>query len=275
MTANRTVIFIEGLPGCGKSTIAEWLGSSMKETGIFLEDAPGYPNDFSGLAGITCLQYEGLSARYPQLAQCSFPLADLMMVSLQGVKLLYPDEEELYRQLAEWEFADEFNSNIPLPHYQSCSLGMLRQWLSGPNQITKQHLVMDGSWLQNPVNELLYRNAGTTMVTDYTESVSRIFGRFNRKCIYLKRKDAAYSVWHACKTKGPAWTQRVAGHISRTPYGQVHQLSGLYGMIQFFGRRGILEELVLQRGVIPTLICDVESGDWAQVRERIREFIST
>jgi 3-hydroxymyristoyl/3-hydroxydecanoyl-(acyl carrier protein) dehydratase len=49
---------------------------------------------------------------------------------------------ELIRLLYEWEFGDGFNTNISLPHYMTCSLGLIHRWLDAIDS-TSDHTIMD------------------------------------------------------------------------------------------------------------------------------------
>ncbi|MFM9329152.1 hypothetical protein [Paenibacillus mesotrionivorans] len=170
--------------------------------------------------------------------------------------------------LRQWEFGNEFNSNISLEHYIACSLGLVRKWIEAMD-VTGEPLILDSVLLQNPINELLYRNAPEEIIMQYCSLLAKAFSGFQANCIYLKRDSAAQAVECAARAKGVNWSTRVAALIARTPYGLAHGLEGIDGMIRFFEHRSRIEKSLLSNPLMNGKIYAVDELHWDQVQERM------
>jgi ribosomal-protein-alanine N-acetyltransferase len=272
MNKKGTIYFVEGLPGSGKTTISNWLHNIL-DANFFTEDTPNYPNDFSAIAGMTMDIYTDLSKRFPLLNEFLFEYDSIKYVNIRHIEMQYPNEEELICLLYQWEFGDEFNTNVSLPHYMTFSLGMIHKWLDTLDR-TSDNIIMDSVWLQNPINELVFRNADEQAVLGYCELFAEVFKEFNLRCIYLKRNTVVQSVEFASNVKGVSWTNRVAELISKTPYGLAHNLHGLNGMVQYFTVRKQIEEKVLLQGIMKNKDYLIENNNWDQICEQIRSDFS-
>lgn len=269
MNKSGTVYLVEGLPGSGKTTLSAWLQNHLQASFI-TEDAPGYPNDFSGIAGITAFLYSSLRQKYPLLQEYTYEYESIQYVNIRNMETQYPLEKALIQLLRQWEFGNEFNPNITLPHYITCSLGLMFKWIGG---LTPSHtpIIMDSVWLQNPINELLYRNATEETILQYCTLLANAFAKFNVSCIYLRRDTAAQSVDFASRVKGESWSGRAAGLIAQTPYGLANNLKGIQGMTHFFEHRCRIEKRLLSRSLMNHKSYLIDEHNWDHIREQIRK----
>lgn len=272
MSKKGTIYLVEGLPGSGKTTLSTWVQTQLQAR-LIIENCPQYPNDFSGVAGITTCLYSTLLHTFPMLREYTFEYASIHYVHIPNLESRYPHETDLIRLLRQWEFGNEFNSNITLGHYITCSLGLLYKWI-GALDMTGEFLILDSVWLQNPINELLYRNAPEEVIVQYCSLLANAFSRFQTNCIYLERESVVQSVEFAARVKGASWSSRVAKLIAQTPYGLAHNLEGIAGMIWFFEQRRRIEKKLLSCGFIHSKSYLADEHRWDQVREWIRRDFS-
>lgn len=173
MSNSVTITFLEGLPGSGKTTLSTWLQPHLQAS-LFTEGSPQYPYDFSGIAGITARLYSKLLHTFPVLSEFMFAYESIHYVRIPDVESQYPQETDLIHLLRQWEFGNEFNPNISLEHYITCSLGLLHKWIETIG-VTGESLILDSVLLQNPINGLLYRNAPEEVIMQYCSLLTNAF----------------------------------------------------------------------------------------------------
>lgn len=172
--------------------------------------------------------------------------------------------------LSEWDIGDEFNPYMTLPHYIPCSLEFFNNRFAQLEQIYHS-IIFDSVWLQNPINELLSRNADSETIIKYCFSLAEMLKEFSLSCIYLKRDSADETIKFASYAKGKEWTTRVTELFSKTPYGITHKLEGFNGLIEYFSERAKIEEEILSRGIIKCSQYTVDENNWDKVKELIWE----
>ncbi|MNC20066.1 hypothetical protein D3C75_680090 [compost metagenome] len=271
MSKTGTITFVEGLPGSGKTTLSTWLQTHLQAR-LVTESSPQFPNDFSGIAGITNRHYSTLIHTFPMLKEHVFEFESIRYVHIPHIESRYPDETDLIRLLRQWEFGNEFNTDITLEHYITCSLGLLFKWI-GTLDVTGEPLILDSVLLQNPINELLFRNAPEETILHYCNLLANAFTGFQVNCIYLERDSAVQSIEFAARVKGVSWSSRVAKLIAQTPYGFAHNLEGIDGMIRFFEHRRRIEKRLLSSQLMKHKVYPVNEHQWDHVREWIRRDI--
>ncbi|WP_055667161.1 hypothetical protein [Desnuesiella massiliensis] len=269
MCTNKTLYFIEGLPGVGKTTICEWI---HEKTGAkcILENGLNYPNDLYKIAGIPLDVYNKICCNFSMLSDFVEQHGMYTYVNIEEVRNCFPNQYKLLNILSEWDIGDEFNPYMTLSHYIPCSLEFLKNRFTQLEQ-NGDSIIFDSVWLQNPINELLSRNVDNETIIKYCSSFAEMLKKYNLNCIYLKRNNSDETIKFARYAKGEVWTNRVAELISKTPYGIAHKLEGFDGMIKYFSTRAKIEQEVISRGFIKCLQYTVNENNWDELRELIWE----
>ncbi|MEG1254853.1 hypothetical protein [Clostridium sp.] len=269
MCTKRTVYFIEGLPGTGKSTISKWL---HEKTGAkcILESDLNYPNDLCNVAGIPLDVYKAIYCNFPIISDFIEQHGMYIYVNIEEVRNCFPNEHKLLSILSEWDIGDEFNPHMKLSHYIPCSLEFFNNRFTQLEQ-NYHSIIFDSVWLQNPINELLSRNADSETIIEYCSSLAEMLKKFSLSCIYLKRDSADETIKFASYAKGEGWTPRVTELFTKTPYGITHKLEGFNGLIKYFLERSKIEEEILSRRIIKCLQYTVDENNWDKVKELIWE----
>lgn len=117
-------------------------------------------------------------------------------------------------------------------------------------------VIIDSGFLQNPVNELLYRKASDNEVRSYILGIAEKLEPLNPLCIYLKRENAQNAISFAKQAKGSGWSSRIDA-----------MLEGL-GCPNLFEHRFELELSLLPS--ITHIICAVQGNDWSDFDEQVK-----
>lgn len=267
MYDKRTIFFIEGLPGTGKSTISKWLHEKT-DIPYITEGDLNYPNDLSNISGLPIEVYDELCCEFPFISEFTKRYGSYAYLNIESVKSRFPNQTGLLRLLSQWDIGDEFNPHMALSHYVPCSLEFLKSRFSQLEQ-RYDSIILDSVWLQNPINELLSRNVDHETIMKYCTALTEMLSKFVLTCIYLTRDNTEETIQFACSAKGEGWTTRVIQLFSSTPYGILHQLEGYSGLLEYFSERAKIENAILSQDIIENNMYTVKEHNWDHVKELI------
>lgn len=267
----KNCILVEGLPGCGKTEISKWIAERF-EMSCLLEDASGYPNNFRGIAGMMEKGYLAIKDEFPFLEQHVRQHGPYVYIDTAELTCQKTVRKRLYSELMKWEFSDEFNPNIGHDFYVGISFELLKSRLETLMN-TYDSLVLDGSWLQNIVNEFLYRdNTDAAFIGEYCDAWLQTRQDTRFICVYLKKESVEKSV-EDCKTiKGDDWMKRMNDAIMNLPFAVRHHCHPESAALDFFKKRFEIEQAIIGRNYIKTIEIAVGSS-WEQVKQEIESGI--
>ena len=267
----KNCIFVEGLPGCGKTEISKWIAERF-EMSCLLEDASGYPNNFRGIAGMLEKRYLAFKDEYPFLEQHVQQHGPYVYIDTAELTCQKTVPKKLCSELMKWEFSDEFNPSIGHDFYVGISFELLKSRLETLMN-TYGSLVLDGSWLQNIVNEFLYRdNTDAAFIGEYCDAWLQPRQDTRFICVYLKKESVEKSV-EDCKTiKGDDWMKRMNNAIMNLPFADRHHCHAESAALDFFKKRFEIEQAIIGRNYIKTIEITVGSS-WDQVKQEIESGI--
>ncbi len=180
-----------------------------------------------------------------------------------------PDEKELYGLLKQWEFGNEFNADVSLDYYSSSSFEFLSNRY---NELLNNYslLVLDSSWLQNVVNEFLYRNfTQMDFIKDYCIRLLNIRKDVTYICVYLEKDSAKQSVEDCREIKGQGWVNGITNAIMNVPFGVENDVRTDSAMFDFFGKRYDIEQFILSNVGIKVFRYHVKELGWDQVKHQL------
>lgn len=259
----KQLILIEGLPGTGKTTISGWLSQILEEKGeevtLLLEGDSRIPCDFYETAGMPEDIFEKVCLEYPENAG----ILRSKCLTYKGYCFLRIDDcpEMVQESLRRWDMGEEMNQSITVEEYIPCALARLEAWGSTADT-EKGIFIIDSGFLQNPVNELLFRGASDLQVEGFIKEIAERIQPLNPLCIYLYRKDAVTAMEYAISAKGAEWEKRIQELLQ-----QLH-------CENHFEHRYELERKILKKNPVPWIGCPVAGSDWSRAKDLIEEYIN-
>lgn len=76
-----------------------------------------------------------------------------------------------------WDMGDALNPFVSVAHYVACALERVDYWVSS-NLKNENVVILDSGFLQNPINELLFRGASDDEVCWFIQSIAEKFNPF-------------------------------------------------------------------------------------------------
>ena len=246
---NYKLIFVEGLPGTGKSTLSERIHKLLVNQGIpaelLLEDNEKIPSNFCYVAGIPKCDFTNFSVDEAVINETD----NYIFIDMRKCT------EESARALQRYDVGDEFNEYISSQEYVYCTLEWWRSWVV--NNATESVLVLDSAFLQCPINEMIFRSSSDSEIASYIQAIAEIITPYNPVCIYLRRENAKIAIDFAKVAKGEHWTKGVEEGLAQM------------GCSDLFERRFCLEQSLLS--LIPSIVCNINGNDWSDAETKIYE----
>jgi len=139
---NYKIIFVEGLPGTGKTTLTEQISNSLREKGIpvkMLQEGDRIPSNFNNIAGIPKNIIAGSQEDMDVVAKTE----NYIFVDMDNCA-------EKAKQLQCYDIGNAFNPHISAYEYARCTLEWWRYWVD--NNIKESILILDSALLQCPTS---------------------------------------------------------------------------------------------------------------------------
>ena len=253
------LIMIEGLPGTGKTTIAEWLTDYLNTQGtnaiLLLEGNRDIPCDFYEMAGIPNNDFEALFIDNPETYK---KLSNRALVTKNYSYLRIDDcPENVAVKIKRWDMGDENNQMVTVSDYIPCTLERLEHWV---NKVISNSgtAIVDSGFLQNPINELLFRKATYKETLLYISEIFQRIKVLNPICIYLQRNNVDEAISFAKEVKGKAWAERVDNLLIKNDCKDL------------FNIRFDLEQELLP--LVEHIKCMPNGHDWSLVKKCIEDY---
>ena len=143
--------------------------------------------------------------------------------------------------------------HMPVQEYAHRMLKLWQQWAG--NYTGEGVLILDCAFLQNPLNEMMFRGASDAQAGAYVRAVAAILQTLNPVCVYLRRESPEASIAFAKAAKGAGWSSRVDKALAEL------------GCPDLFERRYDLEFALLS--TMDHVLCEVNGSDWRGAKKRI------
>jgi hypothetical protein len=260
------LVFVEGIPGSGKSTTArfvcDWLEAHGQRPALFLEGDWDHPADFESVACLDEQEYVALQAQFPEqagfLAQHGWQEDDVWFFSYR--KLHHEHGEQmsgaLFEALARFDIYD-----LPVEKHHQL---LVQRWRNFAARAIVEDCVyvFECCFLQNPLTTLLARHdLPVDAVYQHVFALAEIIAPLHPRLIYLAQNDVRATLETIRRQRPQEWADFVTWYLTGQSYGKTHGLSGFAGVADFYAMRQVLELEFLQMLPIASIVLS-DSDDW-------------
>lgn len=280
---NNKLILVEGIPGSGKTTIAnkikEYFESQGKKVKLYNE-GDGHPVDLAWIAYIPIDEYRELINKHPNYGDIikkntTFE-EDYALVAYTKLGM-HLNENTLMKFFENHEI---YNARVSLDVFKKI---LFKRWSQFANNIDEDSItIFECAYLQNHINELLaYHNKDVNYIVDYMMELIDKVKNLNPKLIYLTQPSVSETINRVAKervssdkSKYDDWIDLVIEYIESCPYAKAQSLKGYEGVIKFFEVRKMIELDVIQNLSIDNAIISNETYNWDEVVKKVLAEIS-
>jgi hypothetical protein len=271
------LILVEGIPGAGKTTTAQfvcdWLTHHGREPALFLEGDWDHPADYESVACLDEGEYAALRAAHPAqadlLARYARHSRGEWFFSYRRMAQELGDAlpAALLAALARYEIYD-------LPAERHCRL-LLQSWRDFAARAAGEErvYVFECCFLQNPITTLLARhNLPLEAVRAHVRALAEIVAPLQPRLTYLAQTDVRATLEGIRRERSPEWADYVAEYLTGQEYGRAHGLSGFDGVIAFYAMRQTFElELLKALPLASAVVAD--DTDWEARYRALEAFL--
>ena len=271
------LILVEGIPGSGKSTIANKIGEYLSTNGVKTKvytEGQLNPVDLAWCAYIPIDNFDIILRSYPQYQKVIRENAhfenDHAIVAYTQFPIIDP---ELYKLLESYEV---FNNRVGFDVFQSL---FSKRWGNFSKQTEKSDelTVFECAYLQNQLCELIYfYNMDQSNIEKYILTLTDTIKNINPILFYLNQPNINEHIRRIADQRvnvngEKEWLEKVIFYIENSPYGKMNNLKGFDGVVKGFEIRRQIELNLIIKLPIKTYIISNQNYNWDGVWNNIKQ----
>lgn len=274
------LILVEGLPGSGKSTVAQLVQEVLQEMQIphqlVLEGDLDHPADYDGVAYYSFDQYEQLLKNQPQyidmLLAYSVHRDDGVLLSYRKLTNKAGDAipDELMNQIFEHDIYE-------LLLHQNRRL-ITEKWQHFANQAAAESKtwIFECCFMQNPITigKILYA-ASDSAVTSYVNHLAHIVEPLYPLLIYVEQEDVDRAFRKAAEERPQEWLGPFISYYTEFGIGKEMHAEGMEGTIQVLEKRKQLELQIYEQLTMNKVKLNNTSYNRESAKSQIRSILQT
>lgn len=234
---NTKLILIEGLPGSGKTTIAELVHQLLKKQGLdaqlFLEGNLDHPADYDGVAFYDESYYEKLLEEYNDYQQI---LKSNVVIKENGYFIPYAKMNEKYgKQISDQLFNEICTHDIYELSFKKNVELITERWKDFGEKALHENppYVFECCFMQNPLTiGLVKYNRSMEEVSDYVLGLAETVKSLNPLLIYVDQNNLETSFKRALDERPKTWSEGFIEYYTEQGYGDSRNLYGVDGTIK-------------------------------------------
>lgn len=253
------MIFIEGLPGSGKTTFARRLHDGLKAKGVKVKaysEGALNPIDLAWCALLDEATFEAFKKKYPFLEK-SMDAVSMRRSDYVIVPFLQLDRKHLDQSIIkDFERYEIYNTNDLSPFKEA----HLKLWKAFEKEADLNTVyIFECVFFQNHINELILKyNLTLPEQVEYFKDLLNSIKKLNPVIYHVSQADVDRTLSNIIekrrspdKTKYPDWIDLMVEHLNRHPYSK---------RLGFEGERGVYEYFKHRQGLESEILCHLEGS---------------
>jgi hypothetical protein len=275
---NTKLILVEGIPGSGKTTTANYIKNYLDQKNIsnklFKEGDLTHPADYESVA---CLNKEKYKKILSQL-KIDKDLFENYIIKkdedyLLEYRKLYNNPEINLDSKIYSKIANNDIYNLKLEKYSSL---VKDKWydFAQKAKFNRQIYIFECCFLQNPLTTMLaYHNASEDYIINYIKELEAAVSKLNPLLILLEPKNIEEQFSRVKKERPEEWLNFVINYVTNQDYGHKNNLTGYQGLIEFYQYLAELELNIFSKLNINKILIKDPHSNWDQNYQNINAFL--
>lgn len=271
------LILIEGIPGSGKTTMAEKVKSYLENQGKHVrmfQEGDLHPADLAWLSVLSLKEFEEIRA-LPV-----FKDRWKNHVSIEGDRVIVAYTQlGLPRDEQEWmAFFDRhevYDQRVPFETFKQLHFNRWQQFGKEADEDTIY--IFECAYLQNHISELLRAHEmKEEEIIAYMKDLIETVKPLHPKLIYLSQPDVRETILRVANLRRSSepdrwkdWIDLLADYVENSPFGKSITCSGFEAVLRFIEARKDLEFKVMNHLDIAVDIIDNPSYDWTDLECKV------
>ncbi len=267
------VIFVEGIPGAGKTSAVQRLAEILEERGIttkiFLEGDLDQPADYEGVAfvreDIEKVLIEKHKSSPLQLLSFREALENGSLIYYAKMKKSGLFSDEMIKEFSPYDVYEQ-----PVEIFTALmekKWGEFNKILSKSNEV----YILDCCLLQNPTT---YLSAKNNLHYEYIHSfiltLLQQIKDFKPLVVYIEPADINEAILHVKKERSTEWFDFLTDYYTKQEYGKYHCLSAdLSGVVHYLTHRIQMEKNILSHSDVDWMHIQRNQDSWKHLNDSI------
>ncbi|KPL60699.1 hypothetical protein [Rossellomorea vietnamensis] len=271
---NTNLIIIEGIPGSGKSTTANFIKEHLENEGVkvklFQEGDTSHPADYESTACLNEGQFNNLLEQFPEqqesLKEHAEKKGNHYFISYRNA----PDMESspLFEYLASYDVYE-----LDLDTFEEVAANYWKEFVEQA-ALGDDVYIFECCFLQNPFTKFIaMHNAEPKRLENYLKKIGSLISPLNPLLIYFYQDDVEQSFHHVYEERSQEWREFFTDYHVNQGYGKANGLKGYQGIVEYLEMRRNLEMKILEELPVRHMLIENGDKDWDTYYEKMKEAI--